>query len=80
MFKSETTSFHYFPQGDNIGHPTLGRGGKKTFKRYLKSEYTDKQTDGRTDTQMDISTNKKQRADALKIPHTGDTESLNRCG
>ena len=30
-----------FPQGfrisKNIGHPTLGRGGKKTFKRYLKS-------------------------------------------
>ena len=31
-----------FPQGfrisKNIGHPTLGKGGKKTLKRYLKSE------------------------------------------
>ena len=31
-----------FPQGfrisKNIGHPTLGSGGKKTVKRYLKSE------------------------------------------
>ena len=37
-----------------IGHPTSGSGGKKTFKRYLKSEQTDRhttdtpQTDGRT--------------------------------
>ena len=42
-----------FPQGfrisKNIGHPTSGRGGKKTVKRYLKSEQTDKQTDRRTD-------------------------------
>ena len=49
-----------FPQGfrisKRIGHPTLGSGGKKTFKRYLKSEQTDKQTDGRTDTQAEIST------------------------
>ena len=41
-----------FPQGfrisKNIGHPTLGSGGKKLFKRYLKSEQTDKQTDGQT--------------------------------
>ena len=41
-----------FPQGfrisKNFGHPTSGKGGKKTFKRYLKSEQTDKQTDGRT--------------------------------
>ena len=41
-----------FPQGfqisKNIGHPTSGSGGKKTFKRYLKSEQTDVQTDGRT--------------------------------
>ena len=50
-----------FPQGfqisKNIGHLTLGSGGKKTFKRYLKSEHTDGQTDGqthrRTDTQTD---------------------------
>ena len=32
----------------NIGHPTSGSGGKKTFKRYLKSEETDRQTDGQT--------------------------------
>ena len=42
-----------FPQGfrisKNIGHPTLGNGGKKTFKRYLKSEQTDRQTHRRTD-------------------------------
>ena len=25
-----------FQNSKNIGHPTLGRGGKKTFKRYLK--------------------------------------------
>ena len=30
----------------NIGHLTLGNGGKKTFQRYLKSEQTVKQTDG----------------------------------
>ena len=38
-----------FPQGfriaKNIEHPTLGSGGKKTVKRYLKSEHTDTQTD-----------------------------------
>ena len=46
-----------FPQGfrisKNIGHLTSGSGGKKTFKRYLKSEYTDGQTDGQTDKQTD---------------------------
>ena len=39
-----------FPKGfqisKNIGHLTLGSGGKKTFKWYLKSEETDGQTDG----------------------------------
>ena len=42
-----------FPQGfqisKNIGHPTLGSGGKKTFKWYLKSEQTDGQTHRHTD-------------------------------
>ena len=42
-----------FPQGfrisKNIAHSTSGNGGKKTVKRYLKSEHTDKQTDGQTD-------------------------------
>ena len=33
----------------NIGHPTSGSGGKKTVKRYLKSEQTDKQKDKHTD-------------------------------
>ena len=37
----------------NIGHPTLGSGGKKTSKRYLKSEQTDTRTDTRTDGQTD---------------------------
>ena len=44
--------FITFPQGfrisKNIGHPTSGRGGKKTVKRYLKSEQTDRQTDRQT--------------------------------
>ena len=44
-----------FPQrfriSKNIGHPTSGSGGKKTVKRYLKSEQTDKQTDKHTDGQ-----------------------------
>ena len=35
-----------FPQGfwisKNLGHPTSRNGGKKTFKRYLKSEHTQK--------------------------------------
>ena len=49
---------HFFPllfpkDSENIGHPTLGSGGKKTFKLYLKSEHTDKQTDTQTDTQTD---------------------------
>ena len=49
--------FITFPQGfqilKNVGHPTLESGGKKTFKRYLKSEQTDKQTYEQTDKQMD---------------------------
>ena len=47
MFKSETTCFHYL--SPRIGHPTSGSGGKKTFKQYLKSEHTDRQTNRRTD-------------------------------
>ena len=54
-----------FPQGisKNIGHPTLGSGGKKTFKRYLKS---DKETDAQTDGHFDLQKPLAQRADALK--------------
>ena len=41
-----------FPQGFQISkkfeHPTSGSGGKKTLKRYLKSEHTDKHTDKQT--------------------------------
>ena len=41
-----------FPQGfrisKNIGHPTSGSGGKKTFQWYLKSEHTNRQTNRRT--------------------------------
>ena len=41
-----------FPQGfrisKNIGHPTSGSGGKKTVKRYLKSEQTDRHTHTQT--------------------------------
>ena len=58
VFKSKTTSFHYFPQGFQIfkifGHPTLGSGDKKTFNRYLKSEQTNRQTDKHTDGQIDL--------------------------
>ena len=49
MFQSETTSLHYFsPRIQNIGHPTLGSEGEKTFKRYLNSEHTNRRTDRRT--------------------------------
>ena len=41
-----------FPQGfrisKNIGHPTSGSGCKKTFKRYLKSEHTNRRTNRRS--------------------------------
>ena len=54
-----------FPQGfrisKNIGHPTSGSGGKKTFKRYLKSEHTDRQTYKQTDRPTDILTYRKHR-------------------
>ena len=33
----------------NIGHPTSESGGKKTVKRYLKSEHTQRQTNTQTD-------------------------------
>ena len=42
-------------------HLTSGSGGKKTVKRYLKSEQTDGQTDGQTDKQTDISTYRKHQ-------------------
>ena len=53
MFKSETTSFHYFSPKDSkslkkIGHPISENGGKNTFKRYLKKEQMDTRTDRRT--------------------------------
>ena len=45
--------FITFPQGFrisiNFGHPTSVSGGKKTFKRNLKSEQTDRHTDRHTD-------------------------------
>ena len=45
-------SYITFTQGiwifKNIGHPTTGSGGKKTFIRYLKSEHTHRRTDRRT--------------------------------
>ena len=49
-----------FPQGfwisKNIGHPTSESGGKKTIKRYLKSEQTDGHTDTRTHGHTDTRT------------------------
>ena len=59
-----------FPQGfriyKNIGHPTSGSGVKKTLKRYLKSEQTDRHTETQTDGQIDLQKASAQRADALK--------------
>ena len=47
-----------FPQGfrisKNIRHPTSGSGGKKTVKRYLKSEHTNGQIYKQTDGQIDL--------------------------
>ena len=46
MFISETILSITFPQGfqisKNIGHPTSASGGKKTVKRYLKSEKSER--------------------------------------
>ena len=62
--------FITFPQefkiSKNIGHPTSGSGGKKTFKLYLKIEQTDKHTDRQTDGHFDLQKASAQRADALK--------------
>ena len=59
-----------FPQGfrisKNIVHSILGSGGKKTVKRYLKSEHTDRQTDKQTYGPFDLWKASAQRADALK--------------
>ena len=59
-----------FPQGfkisKNVGHGTLGSGGKKTNKRYLKSEQTDRQTDTHTDGHFDLSKASAPLGDALK--------------
>ena len=60
---------HFFPllflQGlriaENIGHPTSGSEGKKMFKGYLKSEQTDRQTEGQTHRLTDISTYRKHQ-------------------
>ena len=64
-----------FPQGfrisKNIGHLTLGSGGKKTFKRYLKSEHSDKQTDTQTDGHFNLQKASAQRANALKTNRNG---------
>ena len=48
VFKSETTSFHYFPQGFFIfkflGHLTLGKGAKRHLSDTSKSEQIDTHT------------------------------------
>ena len=44
----------------------MGSGGKKTFKQYLKSEHTHRQTDGQTDGQINLYKASAQRANALK--------------
>ena len=79
IFKQKCSNMRHllsttFPQGfrisKNIGHPTSGSGGKKTYKRYLKSEHTDKQTDKHTDGHLDLQKASAQRADALKTNRT----------
>ena len=61
-----------FPQGfrisKNIGHPISESGGKKTVKRYLKSEQTNRQIYG----QIDLLKASAQRADALKTDTSQD--------
>ena len=44
----------------------MGSGGKKTVKRYLKSEQTDTQTDTQTDGHFDLYKASALRVDALK--------------
>ena len=69
FFYSKTTFFITFPQGfrifKNIGHLTSRNGGKKMFKRYLKSKHTNTHTNTQTNTQrdkhIDKSTYRKQR-------------------
>ena len=53
----------------NIGHPTSESGGKMTFKQYLKSEHTNRQTDKQTDGNFNLQKASAQRADALKISY-----------
>ena len=57
-----TTFPQEFQISKNIGNPTSESVGKKTFKRYLKSEHTDKHTDGHFDLQKASA----QRANAWK--------------
>ena len=40
---------------------------------------TDRKTDKQTNRHVDSMTDPAQRADSVKIPHTGDTESINVC-
>ena len=61
-------TFHQgFRISKNIGHPTSGSGGKKTVKRYLKSEHTDGHTNRQTYGQIELVKESAQRANALKI-------------
>ena len=71
VFKCENTFFFLSSPRVQIsktfGHPNSGSGGKKTFKRYLKSERTYKKADRHTDGHFDFYKASAQRADALKI-------------
>ena len=63
VFKSETTCFHFFPQGvrkykKKFGHWTSRSGDKKTVKQYLK-KWIDTHTHKHTNTHMDKSTYRK---------------------
>ena len=79
MFKCQTTSFHFFPQGfrisKNIAHLTLGRPLKGTSK---VNRWTDRHTDGQTDGHFDLQKASAQGADALKTARPGFAGALFR--
>ena len=84
-------TLHQYSLGFRIsnifGHPISGSGGRKTFKQYLKSEHTDRQSHRQTDRQthrqthththgqIDIQKSLTQRADALKKQRQSRSQS-----
>ena len=71
-----------FPQGfrisKNIWHPISGSGGKKTVKRYLKSEQTDKQIHRRTNRLIEsIGPEGRCFENTLLFMHLGPLQQIN---